>query len=57
VGGALCARPARVYLTESHLDVSFSLTDLPVAVRLSGLDRDPGWVPAAGRYVTFRYEN
>jgi hypothetical protein len=25
-------------------------------VRLAGLDRDPGWVPAAGRRVAFHYE-
>jgi len=25
-------------------------------VRLSGLDRDPGWVPAAGRSVHFHFD-
>ena len=53
----LCARPARVYLTETHLEVTFSLARLPVEVRRSGLDRDPGWVPAAHRYIRFIYED
>jgi hypothetical protein len=45
-----------VVVTETRLDVTFALERLPVEVRLSGLDRDPGWVPAAGRYVAFNYE-
>jgi hypothetical protein len=43
-------------VTATHVDVLFQLAGLPVEVRLSGLDRDPGWVPAAGRFVAFRYE-
>lgn len=49
-------RRARVHLTEGHLDVSLSLADLPIEVRVAGLDRDPGWVPAAGRYVAFHFD-
>jgi hypothetical protein len=45
-----------VSVTETRLDVTFALARLPFEVRLSGLDRDPGWVPAAGRYVAFHYE-
>lgn len=52
----LVAREARVSVTATHVDVLFRLAELPVEVRLSGLDRDPGWVPAAGRFVAFRYE-
>lgn len=52
----LCEGRAVVRLTEAHLDVSFSLVRLPIEVRVAGLDRDPGWVPAAGRYVAFHYE-
>jgi hypothetical protein len=52
----VCRHDARVSVTETRLDVTFALGRLPVEVRLSGLDRDPGWVPAAGRYVAFDYE-
>ncbi|MFL6210650.1 MAG: hypothetical protein ACJ74W_17490 [Pyrinomonadaceae bacterium] len=52
----LCVLPARVTLTSTHLDVSMSLGELPVAIRLAGLDRDPGWVPAAGRFVAFHFD-
>lgn len=52
----VCEQAARVSVTETRLDVTFALERLPVEVRLSGLDRDPGWVPAAGRYVAFHYE-
>jgi hypothetical protein len=56
VGRVLLEHDARVFLTDSELHVVFSLVDLPIAVRLSGLDRNPGWVPAAGRRVAFEYE-
>jgi hypothetical protein len=38
------------------VDVAFFLADLPIPIRLSGLDRDPGWIPAADRIVSFRYD-
>jgi hypothetical protein len=53
--GLLC-RPARVHVSDSHVDVVFALADLPIEVRLAGLDRDPGFVPAAGRYLHFHFE-
>ena len=43
----LCKQAARISLTETHLDIVLSLAELPIEVRLSGLDRNPGWVPAA----------
>jgi hypothetical protein len=52
----VCEQEARVSVMETRLDVTFALERLPVEVRLSGLDRNPGWVPAAGRYVAFDYE-
>ncbi len=55
-GELLCRHRARVSLSLTHVDVAFSLADLPIAIRLSGLDRDPGWIPAADRIVSFRYE-
>jgi len=47
---------ARVLVSSARVDIFYSLEELPVEVRLSGLDRDPGWVPAAGRYIAFHFE-
>ena len=47
---------ARVSVTATHLDITLSLAELPIAIRLAGLDRDPGWVPAAGRFIAFHFE-
>jgi hypothetical protein len=55
-GSIVCAQNARVFTSPTHLDVMFSLAELPIAVRRSGLDRNPGWVPSAGRVMTFHYE-
>lgn len=52
----LCAHDARVLVTPTHLDVTCALDTLPIEIRLAGLDRDPGWVPAAGRYIAFHFE-
>jgi hypothetical protein len=52
----LLEHKARVVATATHLDVFFSLEKHPIEIRLAGLDRDAGWVPAAGRYVTFHFE-
>jgi hypothetical protein len=56
VGTVLCRHRARVRLSLTHLEVTFPLADLPIAIRLGGLDRDPGWIPAADRIVSFRYD-
>ena len=55
-GRLVCAGRARLQVTATHLDAHFTLADLPIEVRLAGLDRDPGWVPAAGRYVRFHFD-
>jgi hypothetical protein len=58
-GGALpflCRRPGRVTLTATRLDAIFPLAAHPFAIRFGGLDRNPGWVPAAGRVIEFHYE-
>jgi hypothetical protein len=52
----LCHRPARVVLTLTHVDVTFALDHHPIELRMAGLDRDLGWIPAAGRYVAFHFE-
>jgi hypothetical protein len=56
LAAVLCQHRAHVSATPAHLDVHFSLTDLPIAIRLAGLDRDPGWVPAAGRFIAFHFD-
>jgi hypothetical protein len=53
----LCRHQARVFVTPTHVDVLFSLDTLPIEIRLAGLDRNPGWLPAAGRTITFHFES
>jgi hypothetical protein len=52
----LCQRPARLTLTLTHVDLTFALEHHPIELRMAGLDRDLGWIPAAGRYVAFHFE-
>jgi len=52
----LCERHARVFVTTTHVDIVMRLAELPFEVRVAGLDRDPGWVPAAGRFIAFHFE-
>ncbi|HKV11210.1 MAG TPA: hypothetical protein VJ725_23920 [Thermoanaerobaculia bacterium] len=49
-------RFGRVTTTPAHLDVYFSLAAHPIEIRCAGLDRDPGWIPAAGRHVAFHFD-
>jgi hypothetical protein len=55
-GAMLMRQPARLALSTARLDVYLQLAHLPLAVRMAGLDRNPGWVPAAGRTLAFHYE-
>lgn len=48
--------PARIERRGERVDVCFDLHQLPLTVRLAGLDRDPGWVPASGCDVRFQFE-
>jgi hypothetical protein len=52
----LLVHTARVHATATHVDVVLPLDALPIEVRFAGLDRDPGWVPAAGRFIAFHFE-
>jgi hypothetical protein len=52
----LLEQPARVQTTATYVRVFFSLAQHPLEIRVAGLDRDPGWVPAAGRNFAFYYE-
>lgn len=47
---------ARVRCRAERVDVHLPLAHLPLAVRLAGLDRDPGWVPAAGCDLRFHFD-
>jgi hypothetical protein len=55
LGAFLFAYHARVFVSAVHVDVELDLQALPIAIRLAGLDRDPGWVPAAGRFIRFHF--
>lgn len=54
-GRTLCRRPARVHVTPTRVDVVSELADHPIEVRLAGLDRDLGYVPAAGLTIGFEF--
>jgi hypothetical protein len=54
-GNLVVRRRARVRLLQAHVDVVFALDDVSIEIRCAGLDRDPGFVPAAGRTITFIY--
>jgi hypothetical protein len=47
--------PAWVRVSAVDVEVAIALADLPIDVRLAGLDRDPGWMPAARRAVRFTF--
>ena len=51
----LCRHAAEVQVSATAVDVTLSLDALPLAVRLAGLDRNPGWIPAAGRSIWFHF--
>jgi hypothetical protein len=55
-GSLLIAHPALVEAWPESIQVTFVLDRHPIAIRLAGLDRDPGWIPAAGRSITFAFE-
>lgn len=52
----VCCHAARIDCTATTLDVHLALAALPIEIRIAGLDRDPGWIPAAGRSLAFHFE-
>lgn len=52
----VCSCPAQIVVTQTQLEAYFSLETHPIQLRISGLDRDPGWIPVAGRSVRFFFE-
>jgi hypothetical protein len=55
VAHRVCCHSAKIYSTSTALDVHFSLATLPIELRIAGLDRDPGWIPSAGRSISFHF--
>jgi hypothetical protein len=55
LAATLLRLPARVEDAAERIDVTLALADLPLAVRLAGLDRDAGWIPAAGCDLRFHF--
>jgi hypothetical protein len=51
----LLAQRGQIVLSPGRLDVHLSLERLPIEIRLAGLDRNPGFIPAANRIVEFHY--
>ncbi len=47
---------AEVRTNSERVAIRFALATHPIALRMAGLDRDPGWVPAAGRTIVFQYD-
>jgi hypothetical protein len=52
----VCLRPATVAVEHERIEACFDLEDHPLAIRIAGLDRDPGWVPAAAMTFVFRFQ-
>ncbi len=48
-----CRLPAKIVHDGDTVEVGFALDRHPIALRIAGLDRNPGWVPAAGRSIGF----
>ncbi|MER5427922.1 hypothetical protein [Streptomyces sp. NPDC002588] len=51
------ARPGTVFAGRTHIDVTLNLQQVDLAARMSGLDQDPGWVPALGRIIAFHFDD
>uniref|UniRef100_UPI0018CBF82B hypothetical protein n=1 Tax=Sandarakinorhabdus oryzae TaxID=2675220 RepID=UPI0018CBF82B len=51
----LLAQPGIISADADSILVSFPLASHPLALRLAGLDRDPGFLPAAGRSIRFDF--
>lgn len=55
VADLLLRLPGRLEDGGERVDLRLPLDRLPLAVRLAGLDRDPGWIPAAGADFRFHF--
>jgi hypothetical protein len=50
------AIPGRCRIGAQRIDIDLALADLPLPLRLAGLDRDPGWLPAEGRSIALHFQ-
>ena len=57
LGPEVFAQPGRIAVTRTHVDVILDLEQIDLAVRISGLDQNPGWVRSLGRIVSFHFED
>jgi hypothetical protein len=55
-GGFLIRRPGRIVRSPGHVDVCFPLDRHPIEIRIARLDRNPGWIPAAGVHLAFQFD-
>ncbi|HEX8483701.1 MAG TPA: hypothetical protein VF650_17510 [Allosphingosinicella sp.] len=55
-GLSLLELPARIAVRDLDLHAGFRLESHPIALRMAGLDRNPGWQPAEGRSIAFGFE-
>lgn len=51
----LLAQPGTLIERGEHITLAFPLAHHPLPLRLAGLDRDPGYLPAAGRSIGFEF--
>jgi hypothetical protein len=49
-------RRGRLAWSATHVDLRMTMDQVDIAVRLAGLDANPGWAPALGRVITFYFE-
>lgn len=54
---SIVRRPARVTISDTHIDVVFTTSQADVRLRRIALDVDPGWVPWLGRVIQFHYRD
>jgi hypothetical protein len=54
-GLSLLDLPATVTVRDLDILACFRLDSHPIALRMAGLDRDPGWQPAEGRAFAFSF--
>ncbi|MEU9455115.1 hypothetical protein [Streptomyces sp. NPDC048277] len=50
------AQPGTLVIGRTHVDVLLGLEQIDLTARSSGLDQDPGWVPALGRIIAFHFD-
>ena len=56
LGLSSLAIPGHCRIGADRIDIDLALADLPLPLRMAGLDRDPGWLPAEGRAIAFHFQ-